>query len=72
MGTPFSEPQGMSPLMRQWGQPNGRSTKRRRCFTESVTTSTLSVGASCYGPRRSRSGQLLSGRGCKRSSGTST
>jgi hypothetical protein len=47
-GHPLLRDQGTSPLMRQCGQPTGHSTKRRRCFIESVMTSTPSggVGAS--------------------------
>jgi hypothetical protein len=39
----------MSPLTRQWAQPTGRSSKRRRCFDESVETSMMSASASYYG-----------------------
>jgi hypothetical protein len=54
-GHPLLRAPGDISLDEQWGQPTWCSTKHSRCFTESVMTSMLSVGASYSGPRCSRS-----------------
>jgi hypothetical protein len=69
-GHPLLRALGDVSLDRQWGQSSGCSTRRRRCFTESIETSMTSTDASCYGPRCSRSGPLPRRQGRKRGSGT--